>query len=89
LCPTTDVPRDQRGVIAHVEVAPGYRRRWMATLLTACAMSRGPRFRWSTVPVVNTAEARAFCASLMIGHQLQLGEPQYCSHMALANDELG
>jgi ribosomal protein S18 acetylase RimI-like enzyme len=80
---------DRRGVIAHVEVAPAYHRRRMATILIACAMSRGPRFQWSTVPVVNTLEARAFCASLMTGRQLQLGEPQYCSHMALANDDLG
>jgi len=52
---------DRRGVIAHVEVAPAYRRRRMATILTACAVSRGPRFQWSTVPVVNTLKARTFC----------------------------
>jgi hypothetical protein len=45
----------------------------MATMLIACALARGPRYHWSTVPVVNSVQARAFCASLMTEHRLQLG----------------
>jgi ribosomal protein S18 acetylase RimI-like enzyme len=80
---------ERRGVIVHVEVKPSYRRRRMATVLLACAMARGLRYHWSTVPVSNTVEARAFCAALMAGYDVQLGEPHFCSHMLQANGELG
>lgn len=80
---------ERRGVVVHVEVKPSHRRRRMASLLIACALARGHRYHWSTVTVSNTVEARAFCASLMAGHHLRLGEPHYCSHMLQANGELG
>lgn len=80
---------ERHGVLVHVEVKESYWRRRMASTLIACAVARGPRYHWSTVPVPNTAAVRAFCASMTTQRELHIGQPHYCSHMAHANPALG
>ncbi|HEY3692086.1 MAG TPA: GNAT family N-acetyltransferase [Pseudonocardiaceae bacterium] len=78
---------DHRGVIEQIRVDDGYTRRRIGTLLVDAALARGPAFRWSTTKIDNSVTARAFWASLAPAEPLQLGIPDYCSHMRIANGE--
>lgn len=78
---------DERGVIEHVRVDDGYRRRGLGTILVAAALARAPGFRWSTMEVDKGLPARAFWASLRPAVPLQIGEPVRCSHMREADGE--
>jgi GNAT superfamily N-acetyltransferase len=76
---------DRRAVIEQVRVDEDYRRLGLGRLLVAAAISRAPRYDWSTTSVT-TREARAFWAA--VGEPTTIGEPHWCTHMRQAAERL-
>ncbi|WP_326567407.1 GNAT family N-acetyltransferase [Amycolatopsis rhabdoformis] len=79
---------DLRGVLVHVAVADGFRRRGIGGLMLDAAFARGVGYAWSTAPGrFDDVEVKAFRASLDLPVPVQVGEPFYCSHMREALGE--
>jgi GNAT superfamily N-acetyltransferase len=78
---------ERRGVLVRVEVIEQQRRRGVGSVLIDAAFARGPGYTWSMRPLLDTAEVRAFWASLDLPEPVQPGKPFYCSHMLRANGE--
>jgi ribosomal protein S18 acetylase RimI-like enzyme len=80
---------EHRAVLRSLWVDPGWLRRGFGTLLLDAAQARGPDYEWSTTALNDATEAQAFWASQDTAGPLDLGKPNYCTHMREANGELG
>lgn len=78
ICPTCAV-----AVVDYIRVDPPYRRRGFATRAVCGAVARYPASAWSTSPLDDSDEARAFWAS--VDWPGTLGNPAECPHMRQAD----